>query len=92
MYYSYSLKNNEFRYGFGVSKRLHHLVSGFTTVNNRLSTIRIKEKTSCSLALTEDKDDAVKGAFNTKLEAREGIFGPSFGQFSLHNNTTSNSL
>ena len=56
-----------------VSKRLHHLVSGFTPVNERIATIRIRAKffnisLICAHASTEEKDDVVKDALYSELE------------------------
>ena len=56
-----------------VSKRLRHLVSGFTPMKKRIATIRIRAKfynvsLICARAPTEEKDDVVKDAFYAKLE------------------------
>ena len=73
IYYSCHAERREFGCGFVVSKRLRHLVSAFTPVDERLATIRIKAKfynisLICAHAPTEEKDDAVKDAFYAKLE------------------------
>ena len=56
-----------------VSKRLRHVVSGFTPVTERITTIRIGAKfynisLICAHAPTEENDDVVKDAFFDKLE------------------------
>lgn len=58
---------------FVVSRKLRNLVSGFTPVYDRLTTIRIRMKLyNINLifihALTEDKDDVGNYAFYTKVE------------------------
>lgn len=58
----------EFEYGFVVSQSLRPLVSVFTPVNNRVAIIRTIGKfyyttLICAHAPTEDKDNAVKDAF-----------------------------
>ena len=54
-----------------IRRSLRHIVSGFTTVNERLAKNRITAKFHnisliCALAPTEEKDDAVKDAFYAK--------------------------
>ena len=44
LYYSCHVDKHEFGCGFVVNKRLRHLVSGFTPVNERIATIRIRAK------------------------------------------------
>ena len=59
-----------------VSKRLHHLVSGFTTVNESIATTRIRAKfynISLICAHKPRKGDVVKDAFCGKLEVKEAI-------------------
>ena len=56
-----------------VSKRLRHLVSKFTPVDEKLATIRIKANffymsLICAHASMEDKNDDVKDAFYARLE------------------------
>ena len=55
---------------FVVGRKLRHLVSGFTPVNERLASIRIKAKFhNISVhAPTEEKDVAVKDVFDDNLE------------------------
>jgi len=73
VYYSGHATRHEFGCGFAVGKRLRHLVSRFTAVDERLAAIRIKAKyfyisLICAHAPTEDKDDTTKDAFYDKLE------------------------
>ena len=63
----------EFGCGFVVNKRLRHLVSGFTPVNERIVTICIRAKfynisLICAYAQMEEKNDMVKAAFYAMLE------------------------
>ena len=56
-----------------VNKKLLHLVSGFTPVNEGISTIRIKAKfyninLICAHAPMEEKDNGVKDAFYAKIK------------------------
>ena len=56
-----------------VNKWLCHLVSGFTHVNERIATIRIRLNfynisLSCGHTSMEEKDDVVKDVFCAKLE------------------------
>ena len=56
-----------------VSKRLRHLISGFTSVTERITTILTRVKfynisLICVYAPTEEKDDVVKDVFYSKLE------------------------
>ena len=73
IYYSGHVSRHEFGCGFAVGKRLRHLVSRFTPIDERLAAIRIKAKyfnisLICAHAPTEDKDDTTKDAFYDKLE------------------------
>ena len=73
MYYSCHIDKHEFGCGFVVSKRLRHLVSGFTPVTKRIATILIRAKfynisLICAHAPMEEKDDVVKDAFYAKLD------------------------
>ena len=69
MYYSCHVNKHEFGRCFVLSKRLRHLVPGFTSVNERIATIIIYNiSLICVHAPTEEKDDVVKNAFYTKLE------------------------
>ena len=75
IYYSCHAERREFGCGFVVDRRLRHLVSGFTLVNQRLAKILIKAKFHnisliCAHAATEEKDNAVKDAFYANLEVR----------------------
>ena len=118
VYYSWHVDKHEFRSGFGVNKKLRHLVSRFTPMNERIATILIRTKfyisLICAQAPTKEKDSVVKDAFYAKLDflhdkctaydakinlgdfnvkvGREGIFGSTVGQFSLHTNITSNGM
>ena len=70
VYYSCHVDKHEFECGFVVNKRLRHLISVFTPVNERIATIRIKAKfynisLICGHAATEEK---VKDAFYAKPE------------------------
>lgn len=56
----------EFECGFVVNKRLSHIVSGFTPVNDGVGTVRFKGKFNNVLRAqdsAEDRNDAVKDAF-----------------------------
>ena len=73
VYHSCHVDKHEFGCGFVVSKRLRHLVSGFTPVNERIVTIRIRAtfyniSLICAHAPKEEKDDVVKDAFYAELE------------------------
>ena len=73
VYYSCHIDKHKFGCGFVVSKRLRHIVFGFTSVNERIGTIRIRAKfynisLICAHAPTEEKDDVVKDAFYAELE------------------------
>lgn len=73
LYYSCHETRHEFGCGFVVSRRLKHLVSRFTPVDERLATIRIKAKffnisLICAHAPTEDKDEQTKDIFYERLE------------------------
>ena len=119
IYYSCHAEKHEFGVGFVVGKRLRHLVSRFTPVNERLATIRIKAKFHyisliCAHAPTDEKDDETKESFYERLDeayercprhdikfvigdlnakvGKEGIFGPTVGKFSLHDETTDNGM
>ena len=96
-------ERREFGCGFVVGWRLRHLVSGFTSVNERLTRIRIKAKCHnisliCAHAHTEKKDDAIKDGFYAKLEDLYDKWpangfqrvqeGIFVGQFSLHSTTS----
>ena len=65
IHYSCHAEKSEFGCGFVVDQSLRHLVSGFTSVNERVAKIRIKAKfynisLICAHASTEEKDDVVK--------------------------------
>ncbi|XP_073814500.1 uncharacterized protein [Musca autumnalis] len=73
LYYSCHDTKHEFGCGFVVGRRLKHLVSSFTPVNERLATIRFKAKFFnisfiCAHAPTEDKDEQTKDIFYESLE------------------------
>ena len=51
-----------------VSKRLRHLVSGFTPVNERIRAKFYNISLICTHAPIEEKDDVVKDAFYAELE------------------------
>ena len=73
VYYSCHIDKHEFGCGFVVSKKLRYLVSGFTPVNDRIATIRIRTKfyninLICAHAPTEEKNDVVKDALYAELE------------------------
>ncbi|XP_073848775.1 uncharacterized protein [Musca autumnalis] len=73
LYYSCHDVKHEFGCGFVVSRRLKHLVSSFTPVNERLAAIRIKAKFFnisfiCAHAPTEEKDEQTKDVFYERLE------------------------
>jgi hypothetical protein len=64
--------NNTFGTGFMVSKELKKLVLGFTPINERLSSIRMKFKffnitVICADAPIEDADEEVKDTFHEKI-------------------------
>ena len=61
------MDKDEFGCGLVVNKRIHHLVSCFITVHERIATIRIRVKfykigLNCVYAATKEKDDVVKDA------------------------------
>ncbi|XP_043947307.1 uncharacterized protein LOC122817927 [Drosophila biarmipes] len=73
IYYSCHAERREFGCGFVVSRRLRHHVSDFTPVSERLATIRVEARffnlsIICAHARTEEKDDALKDAFYSRLE------------------------
>ena len=73
VYYSCHVDKHVFGCGIVVNKSLRHIASGFTPVNERIRTIRIRAKfyniiLICAHALTEEEDDGVKEAFYAKLE------------------------
>ena len=93
VYYSCHTDQHEFRCGFVINKRLRHLVSAFTPLDQRIVIILIRAKFYnisfiCAHALTEYKYPGheakiIFGDFNAKI-GREGTFGLKIGPFSLH--------
>ena len=68
----YSCQVDKHKFGFVVSKRLHHPVSGFTPVNE-IATFRIRSKfynlsIICAHVPSKEKDDVLKDAFYAALE------------------------
>ncbi|XP_067618596.1 uncharacterized protein [Eurosta solidaginis] len=105
IYWSGHTNKRSLGVGFVVGERFCRQVLPFTPVDERLAAIRIKAKlfnTSfiCAPAPTEEEDDEVKDTFCEQLERtyqrcprhdiKEGVFGATFGKFSLHNETSPN--